>query len=202
MSAKHLHIILLLVHKKVLLVNRLQLVPKHIEIILEQICHRKLCLTRQRIQHIHKRKRSWQDPGNQVIFSAFECRHELLVGNQVVNILVCGAKIDWHRISHHLCLYIAHLNLLATVVLSLFDLLLLHLLNEDFLDCLLSDDGHDQVKVLLCSLISVGVEQNLGADIDSTGFTDEKSFNFLEHLQDLQRVHASILIIITQLKHH
>jgi len=74
--------------------------------------------------------------------------------------------------------------------------LFLHLI-----DLLVFDGGHQDVKVVLSSIISYPVEHDLGSNINFGTFSNKDSFKSLEHLEDMTRVHTPIIIRVTNLEH-
>ena len=89
----------------------------------------------------------------------------------------------------------------STLVLLFFFLLPLALLVR-LLERLLPDGRHDEVEVALSLAISDLIEHDLRLDGNSGRFTDEYALQALKHLQNVDWVHASVLIMIAQLKHN
>jgi hypothetical protein len=80
--------------------------------------------------------------------------------------------------------------------------LFFHFLLENLLYALLADHEHQEVKVLLGTLVRSRIKQDLRLDVDSAAFAREKTLNLLKHLQNLEWVHTAIIIVIAQFKHH
>ena len=89
----------------------------------------------------------------------------------------------------------------SALVLLFFFLLPLALLVR-LLQRLLPDGRHDEVEVALSLAVSDLIEHDLRLDGDSGRFTDEYALQALKHLKDVDWVHASVLIMIAQLKHN
>ena len=58
------------------------------------------------------------------------------------------------------------------------------------------------MEVALCLAISNLVEHDLRLDVDSGRFSDKDSLEALEHLQNVDGVHAAVLVVIAELEHH
>ena len=64
------------------------------------------------------------------------------------------------------------------------------------------DGLHDEVEVELGFAVRNLVEHDLRMDIDAGSFPDEDSLEALQHLQDMDRVHTTVLIVIAKLEHN
>ena len=67
---------------------------------------------------------------------------------------------------------------------------------------MLANDGHDKVKVLLGALISHGVCENLRLEVHTGALPSKDTLYSLKHLKDVHRIHATVIVMIAQLKHH
>jgi len=66
----------------------------------------------------------------------------------------------------------------------------------------LSDRGHDKVEVAFSLAVSDLIQHDLGFNSDPSRFTNEYTLQALEHLENVDRIHAAILIVIAQLEHN
>jgi hypothetical protein len=80
-------------------------------------------------------------------------------------------------------------------------LLLQHFFGKNLFDGLLSNNCHYKVEVHFCLRVSNPVQQDLRLDVYSRRFAAEETFYFLEHLQNLERVLAPVVIIVAKFEH-
>ena len=64
------------------------------------------------------------------------------------------------------------------------------------------DSLHDEVEVELGFAVCYLVQHDLRMDIDAGSLPDEDALEALQHLQDVDGIHATVLIVITKLEHN
>ena len=57
------------------------------------------------------------------------------------------------------------------------------------------------MEIALCLAIGDLVEHDLRLNIDSCSLANEHSLETLQHLKDVHRIHAAVLVVIAQLEH-
>ena len=67
---------------------------------------------------------------------------------------------------------------------------------------LLLDGLHDELEVALGPAVCNFVKHNLRLDLHASRFTNEHALQPLQHLQDVHGIHATVLVVVTELKHH
>jgi len=70
------------------------------------------------------------------------------------------------------------------------------------IDVLLPNLVHNSLELLLGLFICNHVEKNGGVDVDFRALFSENSLCPLKHAQDFSGPHATIIIIVAQLKHY
>ena len=66
---------------------------------------------------------------------------------------------------------------------------------------LLLDRLHDEVEIELGLMVSDLPQHDFRLHFNSRSFADEHTFKSLEHLQNMNWVHAAVLIVVAELEH-